>query len=102
MKRRQFCSSMITAGAFLPVFNGYALAATRATDSIPAISLDGAEIDPEGQVREERFVSETGIKFRANLSHSPLGFATKIGIDFWGLRLGIRYTRCLSFCVTHR
>ena len=37
------------------------------------------------------FVLETGVKFRADLSNTPMKFLTKI-TDFWGLRLGIKST----------
>ena len=35
------------------------------------------------------FVLETGIKFRALLSHTPLKFMTKL-TDFWGVRFGVK------------
>jgi len=37
------------------------------------------------------FASETGLKFRANIKHSAFSFLTKLGTDFWGLRLGLQY-----------
>jgi hypothetical protein len=35
------------------------------------------------------FVLETGIRFRANLAHSPLSFMSFLA-DFWGVRAGLR------------
>ena len=35
------------------------------------------------------FVLETGIRFRANLAHSPFGFLSFL-TDFWGLRVGLK------------
>jgi hypothetical protein len=55
----------------------------------------GFEYDKEdapdgGTVSETYLASEAGLKFRANISHSPLKFMGKL-TDFWGLRAGIRY-----------
>ena len=36
------------------------------------------------------FVTETGIKLRVNIHHTPLKLLAKLGTDFWGLRVGIR------------
>ena len=46
---------------------------------------------PETLVSTRNFVLETGLKFRADLSTTPLRFLTKL-TDFWGLRLGIKNT----------
>ena len=35
------------------------------------------------------FVMETGIRFRANLAHSPFSFMGLL-TDFWGIRMGIK------------
>jgi len=35
-------------------------------------------------------MTETGIKFRLNMNHSPLSFLTALGTDFWGMRIGIK------------
>jgi hypothetical protein len=35
------------------------------------------------------FVLETGIRFRANLAHSPFGFLSFL-TDFWGVRAGVK------------
>jgi hypothetical protein len=37
------------------------------------------------------FASETGLKFRANLGHTPLKFLRHLGTDFWGVRVGLTY-----------
>ncbi len=50
-----------------------------------------------GQESRWLFVTEPGIKFRANLKHSPLSFITKLGTDFWGLRIGVKYTGAWEF-----
>ena len=68
----------------------YTPSASRWFDTYFAL---GAEWDEEvvDDIRTKKtwFVMETGLKFRANISSSPikfLGFLT----DFWGVRLGIR------------
>ena len=45
--------------------------------------------DDEGN-RKTYFASETGLKFRANLGHTPLKFLKHLGTDFWGLRAGLQ------------
>ena len=35
-------------------------------------------------------MTETGIKMRFNLNHTPLRFLTALGTDFWGLRFGLK------------
>jgi len=45
----------------------------------------------EGGTRARNlFVTETGIKLRVNIHHTPLKLLAKLGTDFWGLRVGIR------------
>jgi hypothetical protein len=41
--------------------------------------------------RTSYFASETGLKFRANIGHTPFRFMTKLGTDFWGFRAGLQY-----------
>ena len=41
--------------------------------------------------RDADFVLETGFKFRANISRTPLRFLTFF-TDFWGVRAGIKNT----------
>ena len=68
----------------------YTPSASRWFDTYFAV---GAEFDDEivdgAKVSQTWFVLETGLKFRANISTSPLkflGFLT----NFWGFRVGIR------------
>ena len=35
-------------------------------------------------------MTETGVKFRLNMAHTPLKFLTKLGTDFWGVRVGVK------------
>jgi hypothetical protein len=44
--------------------------------------------DPDLSVKKWWFVLETGLKFRANLGHTPLKFLPFT--DFWGARVGIK------------
>ncbi|RKZ12553.1 hypothetical protein DRQ32_03490 [bacterium] len=50
----------------------------------------GAEWAQEDGKTNTYFASEAGLKLRFSVSHSPLGFLSKVA-DFWGLRAGIRY-----------
>jgi hypothetical protein len=70
----------------------YTPSASRWVDTYVAA---GAELDREDDpndstmtVSEWNFVLETGLKFRANLGHSPLKFLPFT--DFWGARVGIK------------
>jgi hypothetical protein len=56
----------------------------------------GVEIDKDGTSSETYFASEMGLKFRFNIAHTLLSFASKM-TDFWGLRAGIRYRSYKSF-----
>ena len=52
---------------------------------------DVVDTDGEGGTRTRNlFVAETGIKLRVNIHHTPAKFLTRLGTDFWGLRVGIR------------
>ncbi|MCK5452761.1 MAG: hypothetical protein KAJ16_00285, partial [Calditrichia bacterium] len=51
--------------------------------------VDLPEIGPDATETKTDFVLESGIKFRALLSHSPLKFMTKL-TDFWGIRFGVK------------
>jgi hypothetical protein len=71
----------------------YTPSASRWVDTYLAA---GAEHDREDDpadstmtVSEWKFVLETGLKFRANLGHTPLKFLNFL-TDFWGARIGIR------------
>jgi hypothetical protein len=50
----------------------------------------GYERDRNDLGQNDRYwVMETGIKFRANIAHSPLSFLSKL-TDFWGIRGGLQ------------
>jgi hypothetical protein len=49
----------------------------------------GLEWDEERTGGTPELVSETGIKFRVNMLHSPAKFLTAI-TDFWGFRVGVK------------
>ena len=65
---------------------------TSASRWIDGYFAAGAEWDKNEEGRDTWFVMETGVKFRANIGHSPLKFLTKLGTDFWGARIGIKYS----------
>jgi hypothetical protein len=47
------------------------------------------DLGPDMRETNTDFVLETGIKFRALLSHTPLKFLTNL-TDFWGIRFGVK------------
>lgn len=65
---------------------------TSASRWIDGYIATGAEWDKEDDGRYTWFVIESGIKFRANIGHSAFRFLTKLGTDFWGARIGIKYS----------
>lgn len=71
----------------------YTPSASRWMDSYFSAGYESdREPDPEreGKLRRDRhFVLETGLKFRVNIAHTPVGFLSKL-TDFWGFRLGIK------------
>jgi len=43
------------------------------------------------------FVTESGIKLRVNIHHTPMKFLAGLGTDFWGVRVGIRTENVWDF-----
>jgi hypothetical protein len=76
----------------------YMRSASRWVDGYFAAGFESDAYDIPGAVeRKNYFVSETGIKFRFNLSHTPLSFLTILGTEFWGVRIGIKYRGTWEF-----
>jgi len=65
----------------------YAPSASRWIDGYFAL---GWEWDNDGESTKSHFMTETGIKFRGNISKTPIKFLKRLGTDFWGLRLGLQ------------
>ena len=65
---------------------------TSASRWIDGYISAGAEWDEEEHGRDTFFVLETGFKFRANIGHTPFRFLTRLGTDFWGARIGMKYS----------
>jgi len=65
----------------------YTPSASRWFDSYFAAGLERDRED--GGARRTDFVLETGLKFRVNLSHSPLRFLSVL-TPFWGVRFGVK------------
>ena len=72
----------------------YTSSASRWIDGYFAV---GAEWDDDGEKTTVRGMTETGLKFRGNIKTSPMRFLTKLGPDFWGLRVGIKYLGVWDF-----
>jgi hypothetical protein len=75
---------------------------TSASRWIDGYFAGGVEVDVEDdpttgeEVSNTGFMTETGVKFRFNIAHSPVSFLKKL-TDFWGLRAGVRYIGYKSF-----
>jgi hypothetical protein len=68
-----------------------AMYTTSASRWVDGYFAAGALWDREDTGNTTYFASETGLKFRANIGHTAFRFLTKLGTDFWGLRVGLRY-----------
>ena len=70
----------------------YTSSASRWVDGYFAAGWERDVVDESEGVTRVRnlFVTETGVKLRVNIHHTPLKFLAKLGTDFWGLRVGIR------------
>jgi hypothetical protein len=66
----------------------YTTSASRWLDGYFAMGWEWDE-DDEGAIHTDQ-MTETGIKLRFNLGHTPLGFLKSLGTDFWGVRFGIK------------
>jgi len=78
----------------------YTSSASRWVDGYIAAGweYDVIDTDDMGGTRSRNlFVTETGIKLRVNIHHTPMKFLAKLGTDFWGLRVGIRTTDIWDF-----
>ena len=72
----------------------YTPSASRWIDTYFSAGAEWDEYDlpagsPEATDTETDFVLETGLKFRVNLTHSPLKFMAAV-TDFWGFRAGVK------------
>ena len=66
----------------------YSTSASRWLDGYVSV---GFERDRGDDGNNDYFwAAETGVKFRANIKHSPLSFMSKL-TDFWGIRAGLQY-----------
>ncbi|HZL85276.1 MAG TPA: hypothetical protein VFD07_07875, partial [Candidatus Krumholzibacteria bacterium] len=66
----------------------YTSSASRWLDGYFSVGYE-KDVDDLGAAHRA-WIAETGIRFRANIRHSPLSFMSKL-MDFWGLRGGIQY-----------
>jgi hypothetical protein len=77
----------------------YTGSASRWVDGYIAAGWERDIVDvAEGGTRvQNEFVTETGVKLRINIHHTPVKFLGKLGTDFWGLRVGIRTVGLWNF-----
>ncbi|MCP4291971.1 MAG: hypothetical protein GY780_09065 [bacterium] len=66
----------------------YTPSASRWIDGYFAAGWEWDE-DDFGNVHTD-IMTETGLKFRLNMSHTPLSFLSVLGTDFWGVRIGVK------------
>lgn len=66
----------------------YTPSASRWVDGYFAIGREWDE-DDSGAIYSD-WMTETGVKFRLNMNHTPLSFLGVLGTDFWGVRLGVK------------
>jgi len=74
---------------------------TSASRWIDGYIAAGAKWDDNGTSTKAIFVTETGFKFRFDLAHTPFKFLTKLGTDFWGIRMGINYSGANAWNLDH-
>jgi hypothetical protein len=68
----------------------YAPSASRWVDTYFAAGTEWRKVsDGESSRTRADFVLETGLKFRAQIGHSPLKFLSVL-TDFWGVRFGVK------------
>lgn len=69
----------------------YSASASRWIDPYFAagVEWDKEDAEPGGTTTDADVVIETGLKFRASLTHTPVKFMTKLA-DFWGVRFGVK------------
>ena len=69
----------------------YTRSASRWMDPYFSIGIEVENERVQGRTdTTPHFAFETGVKFRANLAHTPAKFMTFL-TDFWGLRVGLKY-----------
>jgi len=66
----------------------YTSSASRWVDGYFAFGWEWDE-DDFGTTHTD-MMTETGVKFRLNMSHTPLKFLSVLGTDFWGVRVGVK------------
>jgi hypothetical protein len=69
----------------------YTPSASRWMDGYLSAGYEWETFDlPDGSTaNDDDFVLETGLKFRVNVSHSPVRFLRAV-TDFWGIRVGVQ------------
>jgi hypothetical protein len=78
----------------------YTQSASRWVDGYVSAGWERDVVDTDdlgGTRARNLFVTETGIKLRVNIHHTPMKFLSKLGTDFWGLRVGIRAADVWAF-----
>ena len=66
----------------------YTPSASRWVDGYFAVGWEWDD-DDDGNTHTD-MMTETGLKFRMDMSHTPLTFLSKLGTNFWGVRVGVK------------
>jgi hypothetical protein len=82
-------------------FSWQALYTTSASRWIDGYIAAGAQWHDDGTSTKSFLVTETGVKFRFDLAHTGFKFLTKLGTDFWGIRMGINYRGANAWSFDH-
>ena len=64
--------------------------ASRWIDSYVGLGYELLDINPNPDIVDGKgyFVSEIGLKIRANITHSPFKFLRHLGTEYWGVKVG--------------
>jgi len=78
---------------------GYSASASRWVDSYFGLGFEflDADLDQGEEKFKPFFVSEVGLRFRVNVTYTPLKFLQIFGTKFWGIRIGWKQTGIHSF-----
>jgi len=70
----------------------YTPSASRWIDPYFAVGVEWRKVTDANGITSthDDFQLETGLKFRVNMTHTPLKIVRRLGSDFWGFRFGVR------------
>jgi hypothetical protein len=76
----------------------YSPSASRWVDGYFALGYEWDRQTVDGVTSTDgRFITESGIKLRVNILHTPVKFLARLGTSFWGFRVGVQTRGAWSF-----